>query len=126
MSEIHVLDKHTIDKIAAGEVLERPLNVVKELMENSIDAGATMLSVEIKDGGTSLIRITDNGSGIEKEQIIGYVSRLYKGGKERNMRSLGYRLYIFFYCFMPLRKAIRFPKRAIMAIYRRVFRKNKA
>ena len=69
MNEIHVLDKHTIDKIAAGEVIERPLNVVKELMENSIDAGATMLSVEIKDGGTSLIRITDNGSGIEKEQI---------------------------------------------------------
>lgn len=64
--------------------------------------------------------------GIKKEQIIGYVSRLYKGEKERNMRSLGYRLYIFFYCFMPLRKAIRFPKRAIMAVYRRVFRKNKA
>ena len=69
MSEIHVLDKHTIDKIAAGEVVERPLNVVKELMENAIDAGATMLSVEIKDGGTSLIRITDNGSGIENDQI---------------------------------------------------------
>ena len=69
MNEIHVLDKNTIDKIAAGEVIERPLNVVKELMENSIDSGATMLSVEIKDGGTSLIRITDNGSGIEKEQI---------------------------------------------------------
>jgi hypothetical protein len=63
--------------------------------------------------------------GIEKEQIIGYVSRLYKGEKERNMRSISYRLYIFFYCFMPLRKVIRFPKRAIMAIYRRVFRRNK-
>ena len=64
--------------------------------------------------------------GVEKEQIIGYVSRLYKGEKERDLHSLGYRLYILFYCFMPLRKAIRFPKRAIMAIYRRAFRKNKA
>ena len=64
--------------------------------------------------------------GIEKEQIIGYVSRLYKGEKERDMRSLTYRLYLFLCCFMPLRKAIRFPKRATMAIYRRVFRKNKA
>lgn len=64
--------------------------------------------------------------GIEKDQIIGYVSSLYKGDKERNMSSISYRLYIFFYCFMPLRKAIRFPKRATMAIYRRVFKRNKA
>ena len=64
--------------------------------------------------------------GIGKEQIIGYVSRLYKGKKERNIRSLSYRLYIFFYCFMPFRKAIRFPKRAMMAVYRRVLKKNKA
>ncbi len=64
--------------------------------------------------------------GIEKEQIIGYVARLYKGEKERNMNSFSYRLYVFFYCFMPLRKAIRFPKRVIMAIYRRVFRMNKS
>lgn len=69
MIEIHVLDQLTIDKIAAGEVVERPLNVVKELMENAIDANATSLSVEIRDGGTSLIRITDNGIGIDKEQI---------------------------------------------------------
>ena len=69
MQKIEVLDKSTIDKIAAGEVVERPSSVVKELVENAIDAGATAVAVEIKDGGTSLIRITDNGSGIEKEEV---------------------------------------------------------
>ena len=69
MNEIHVLDKMTIDKIAAGEVVERPSSVVKELMENAIDAGASALSVEIRDGGISLIRVTDNGSGIDQSQI---------------------------------------------------------
>ena len=67
--EIRVLDKATIDKIAAGEVVERPANVVKELMENSIDSGATAISVEIRDGGKSLIRITDNGCGIPEDQV---------------------------------------------------------
>ena len=69
MKRIEVLDKSTIDKIAAGEVVERPSSVVKELVENAIDAGATAVAVEIKDGGTSLIRITDNGSGIEKNEV---------------------------------------------------------
>lgn len=69
MSEITLLDKNTIDKIAAGEVVERPSSVVKELCENSIDAKSTAVSIEIKDGGTKLIRITDNGTGIEKSQI---------------------------------------------------------
>lgn len=69
MKKIEVLDKSTIDKIAAGEVVERPSSVVKELVENAIDAGATAVAVEIKDGGTSLIRITDNGSGIEKNEV---------------------------------------------------------
>lgn len=69
MAVIHVLDDETVDKIAAGEVVERPSSIVKELVENSIDAGATIITVEIKDGGTSLIRVTDNGSGIEKSQI---------------------------------------------------------
>lgn len=69
MSEIILLNQETIDKIAAGEVIERPSSVVKELIENSMDAGATAVTVEIKDGGSSLIRITDNGSGIEKNQV---------------------------------------------------------
>lgn len=66
---IKVLDQSTINKIAAGEVVERPSSVVKELVENAIDAGATAITVEIKDGGMSFIRITDNGAGIEKEEV---------------------------------------------------------
>lgn len=69
MEKIAVLDQHTIDKIAAGEVVERPASVVKELVENSIDAGATAVTVEISDGGKKLIRITDNGGGMDYDQI---------------------------------------------------------
>ena len=69
MPQIEVLDEQTIDKIAAGEVVERPASVVKELVENAIDAKASAVTVEIKDGGISFIRITDNGCGIEKDQV---------------------------------------------------------
>ena len=69
MAIINELDKNTIDQIAAGEVVERPSSVVKELVENSIDCGATAITVEIKGGGIEMIRVTDNGSGIEKSQI---------------------------------------------------------
>ena len=67
MATIHVLDETTINKIAAGEVVERPASVVKELIENSIDAGSTSIEVEIGEGGSAYMRITDNGKGMTEE-----------------------------------------------------------
>lgn len=69
MPNIEILDQQTIDKIAAGEVIERPSSVVKELVENAIDAKASAITVEIKEGGSSFLRITDNGCGMEAEEV---------------------------------------------------------
>ena len=69
MGKIVLLDDLTINKIAAGEVIERPANVVKELVENSIDAGSNKIQIEIKNGGKTFIRISDNGSGIARDDI---------------------------------------------------------
>ena len=69
MGRINVLDKHTAELIAAGEVVERPSSAIKELVENSIDSGATAITVEIQDGGVTMMRVTDNGSGILRDDI---------------------------------------------------------
>ena len=96
MRKIAVLDQNTIDKIAAGEVVERPSSVVKELVENAIDAGATAITVEITDGGKKLIRITDNGSGMEAEQVpLAFLrhatSKIEKVEDLTHIASLGFR-----------------------------------
>ncbi len=96
MKKINLLDKNTIDKIAAGEVIDRPSSIVKELLENAIDAKATAVTVEIKDGGISFIRITDNGIGIEKDDIkIAFLrhatSKIRKVEDLLSATSLGFR-----------------------------------
>lgn len=93
---IQVLDQSTINKIAAGEVIERPSSVVKELVENAIDAGATAITIEIKEGGISFIRITDNGSGIAPEEIkLAFLrhstSKIKSIEDLMNVSSLGFR-----------------------------------
>lgn len=93
---IHVLDSETIDKIAAGEVVEKPASVVKELVENSIDAGADKITVEIKEGGISFIRVTDNGCGIEKADLYNAflrhaTSKIQRVEDLNSIHSLGFR-----------------------------------
>ena len=96
MAEIHVLSSDTINRIAAGEVVERPVNVVKELAENSIDAGAGAITVEIKNGGIDLIRVTDNGCGIDPTQITRAfrrhaTSKISEAEDLTRLQSLGFR-----------------------------------
>lgn len=93
---IKLLDQYTIDKIAAGEVIERPGSVIKELVENSIDAGANAITIEIKEGGMSFIRITDNGCGISKEEVpVAFLrhatSKLKTADDLLKIASLGFR-----------------------------------
>ena len=95
-NKIAVLEKATIDKIAAGEVVERPASVVKELVENAIDAGADAITVEIKDGGKSYIRITDNGCGIPEEELpVAFLrhstSKLRDASELSDIHTLGFR-----------------------------------
>ncbi len=96
MSKIKLLDTNTINKIAAGEVVERPSSVVKELVENSIDAGASAITIEIKNGGTTFIRVSDNGKGIERNDIkIAFLSHATSKINDiedlDNIFSLGFR-----------------------------------
>ena len=96
MAQIHVLDSETIDKIAAGEVVERPSSVVKELVENAIDAGADAITVEAKDGGIEFIRVTDNGCGMERDQLRTAflrhaTSKIENAGDLVHISSLGFR-----------------------------------
>ncbi len=96
MPNIAILNQETIDKIAAGEVVERPCSVVKELVENAIDAGSTAITVEIKEGGISFIRITDNGCGIERDQVaVAFyrhsTSKISSAEDLLTVKSLGFR-----------------------------------
>ena len=96
MAVIHVLDKHTAELIAAGEVVERPASVVKELLENSIDAGATQVTVSIESGGVKLIEISDNGTGIDAEYIpTAFIrhatSKIEKPDDLNSIHTLGFR-----------------------------------
>lgn len=96
MPNIAILNQETIDKIAAGEVVERPCSVVKELVENAIDAGSTAITVEINEGGISFIRITDNGCGIERDQVaVAFyrhsTSKIRSAEDLLTVKSLGFR-----------------------------------
>lgn len=96
MGNIVVLDELTINQIAAGEVIERPSSVVKEMVENSIDAGAKNISIDVKNGGISYIRISDDGKGIEREDLeLAFerhaTSKIRKADDLNEVKSMGFR-----------------------------------
>lgn len=96
IGKIHRLDENTVNKIAAGEIVERPASVVKELVENSIDAGASRIEIEIKNGGRQLIKVTDNGCGMEREDAVLAIerhatSKISSSEDLLNITSLGFR-----------------------------------
>ncbi|MBT4716846.1 DNA mismatch repair protein MutL, partial [Candidatus Woesearchaeota archaeon] len=96
MSKINILDEATINKIAAGEVIERPSSVVKELVENSLDANATQIIIEIKKSGKDLIKVTDNGDGMPKEDALlafkrHTTSKINHSDDLFNINTLGFR-----------------------------------
>ena len=96
MSKIKILDRNMINMIAAGEVIERPASVVKELMENSLDAGATQINVYVEDGGKNLIAITDNGCGMEADDLAlafepHATSKLSTSADLLNISTMGFR-----------------------------------
>src|SRR5438045_6204963 len=96
MGRIHVLPEHVANKIAAGEVVERPASVVKELMENSLDAGARKIAIDIEEGGRRLIRVMDNGEGMLPEDALACfgrhaTSKLYAPDDLFSIKTLGFR-----------------------------------
>jgi DNA mismatch repair protein MutL len=96
INKVHRLDDETISKIAAGEIIERPASVVKELVENSIDAGATRIEIEIKNGGRQLIQVIDNGSGMEREDAVLAIerhttSKIMEPNDLNSLKTLGFR-----------------------------------
>ena len=96
MSKVHILSADLISKIAAGEIIERPASVVKELVENSLDAGATHIELYLKDAGKTLIRVKDNGCGIEEEDLNNIflrhaTSKIQSQDDLDNIMSLGFR-----------------------------------
>src|SRR5688572_8291884 len=93
---IHILDEEVANKIAAGEVVERPSSVVKELVENAVDAGATRITVEVEDGGKRLIRVTDNGCGMTPQETVlslqrHATSKISRAEDLAAVRTLGFR-----------------------------------